>query len=161
MLLTVYQVQVSDRFLPRSGGVHPCLPPLILSDLTVQFFYRMIQVFVICMHTHARKSTADCLVLRPYHASPPFFAFIVADTVRQIFSREIPFIGFEAADIREAVVCGGRPKVCRVGYHCTCRRTYIQTLMYRRSVCSHPETFTRHALLHLRCLEGILTKLGN
>lgn len=31
--------------------------------------------------------------------------------IRKIFSRQVPFNGFEAADVREAVVSGGRPKV--------------------------------------------------
>lgn len=30
--------------------------------------------------------------------------------INQIFSREVPFKGYESADVREAVVSGGRPQ---------------------------------------------------
>eukprot|EP00752_Nemacystus_decipiens_P011886 g10539.t1 len=48
---------------------------------------------------------------RPYSKSVDVYAFGIL--LWEIFSRAIPFAGFSAADIREAVVSGGRPKVPR------------------------------------------------
>ncbi|CAM9587396.1 unnamed protein product [Ectocarpus sp. 12 AP-2014] len=51
------------------------------------------------------------LLGQPFNKSVDVYAFGVL--LWEIFSREIPFNGFEVADIREAVVSGGRPTVPR------------------------------------------------
>ncbi|CAM9305926.1 unnamed protein product, partial [Laminaria digitata] len=51
----------------------------------------------------------ELLQNRPFNKSIDVYAFGVL--LWEVFSREIPFNGYEAADIREAVVGGGRPKV--------------------------------------------------
>eukprot|EP00903_Cladosiphon_okamuranus_P019661 g18074.t1 len=46
---------------------------------------------------------------RPFSKSVDLYAFGIL--LWEIFSRDIPFAGFSAADVREAVVSGGRPRV--------------------------------------------------
>lgn len=58
-------------------------------------------------------------------------------TTHQVFSREIPFNGYEAADVREAVVGGGRPKVSffqgptQLYGHNFCRMRWPSQLLWR------------------------------
>lgn len=51
----------------------------------------------------------ELLQERPYNKSIDCYAFGIV--LWEIFSRAVPFSGYEAVDIREAVVSGGRPKV--------------------------------------------------
>lgn len=51
----------------------------------------------------------ELLQERPYNKSIDCYAFGIV--LWEIFSRAVPFSGYEAADVKEAVVSGGRPKV--------------------------------------------------
>ncbi|CAM9104620.1 unnamed protein product [Discosporangium mesarthrocarpum] len=55
----------------------------------------------------------ELLENRPFNKSVDVYAFGIL--LWEIFSREVPFLGYEVSDIREAVLSGGRPKVPRGG----------------------------------------------